>query len=197
MKLNKTTWIVLLVCVLVFCAAILGWVYSQQNDELKRLNSQLVTAQKRLAQIKLDELNQQKDQAALQIEKLNDQLASDKARLKSQEDSIEVTNAILELAKSHRIEITEIRSPGLASGELAGTNLGTLNLGLSVRGNINDIANFAVSLNERYPTSIDTMIQIDRETPGTAEAAESEPVIPPEKYFRGTLDLVIYNYQGH
>lgn len=195
MKFNKTTWIVLAVCILVFCAAGLGWVYSQQSNQLEKLNTQLVTAQKKLAQIKLDDLNQQKDQITLQIKQLNDQLASNKTRLRSKEDSIDVTRTILELAKSYRIEITEMRSPGLSNEELAGTNLSTLTLDLSVAGNINDISNFAISLNERYPTSIDTVVQLTRG--GAEPAAETVTIVPPENNFSGTISLVIYNYQGN
>jgi hypothetical protein len=197
MKFSKITWIVLLVCILVFCAAGLGWVYSQQSDQLKKLNTQLVTAQKKLAQIKLDDLNQQKDQLTLQIQQLNDQLASNKTRLRSKEDSIDVTKTILELAKSYRIEVTEIRSPGLSNEELAGTNLSTLTIDLVVNGEINDISNFAISLNERYPTSIDTVVQLNRGDSKTAEEPETEPIIPPENTFGGTISLIIYNFQGN
>jgi Tfp pilus assembly protein PilO len=193
MKFTKATWIVLLVCILVFAAACLGWVYSQQVDQQRQLNSQLLTQKNKLRLMSLDELNQQKDQVTLQIQQLNDQLASNKNRLKLDEDSITVTDSILALAKSYKIDITEIRSSGLSSEELAGTSLSTLAIDLSVQGGINDIANFATGLNERYPTSIDTLVQLDRIPPS------STPTIVPsgENIFSGTLSLVIYNYEGN
>jgi hypothetical protein len=206
MKFNKTTLIVLVVCVLVFCAAVLGWVYSQQNEQLKKLNTQLVTAQKKLAQIKLDDLNQQNDQINLQIKQFNEQLASNKARLRFKEDSIDVTSAILEIAKSYRINIIEIRSPGLSNEELAGTSLSTLTVELSIRGNIDDIASFIPALNKRFPTSIVALVQLNKVKAEPAPSPEPEqtpvlptqsPIIPPEKDFNGTLNFVIYNYEGN
>jgi hypothetical protein len=206
MKFTKTTWIILMVCVLVLAASCLGWVYSQQVDQLKGLNSQLVVKKNNLNRMTLTDLNQQKDQITLQIQQLNEQLASNAARLKSSEDSIEVTNAILELAKNNRIDILEIRSAGLSNEELAGTNLDTLSLDLSVQGNLKDIANFAILLNERFPTSIDTLVQLDRigplSSPSQSPELTPEPPglatnIPPEKDFSGTLSLVIYNYKGN
>jgi hypothetical protein len=212
MKLSKTTLIVLIVCILVFAAGCLGWIYSQQVDSQKNLETLLSSQKKKLSLMTLDDLNSQQEQLTQQIAQFNALLASNKTRLISSENSVDVTNAILELAKVHRIDITELRSPGVSNEELAGTNLDTFSIDLGFKGNLNDIANFAISLNERFPTSLDTLIQLDgvsspasapnpTETPVPGSSPTPEPATlttqVPEKNFGGRLSLVIYNYKGN
>jgi hypothetical protein len=216
MKLTKTSWIVLIVGVLVIAAGCLGWIYSQQLDRQKQLDIQFSAAQKKLALINLDDLNSQKEQINQQIAQLNALLAEKKARLQAPENSINTTNAILEDAKSHRIDIQSITSPGQSGEQLAGTDMDTLAIDIRFTGNINDIVNFAISLNEKFPTSIENLVQMDRVEPSpTPTPTETPtpnptpttlitpvppgftPILAPEKNFAGSINLVIYNYKGN
>jgi hypothetical protein len=216
MKLTKTSWIILIVGVLVIAAGCLGWIYSQQLDKQKQLDIQFSAAQKKLALIKLDELNSQKEQLSQQINQVNALMAEKKDRLKAPYKSIELTNAILEDAKSHRIDILSMTSPGRGGEQLAGTDMNTLSVDLRFTGNINDIVNFAISLNEKFPTSIENVVQMDKVEPSpTPTPTETPtpnptpttlvtpvppgftPIVAPEKNFAGSINLVIYDYKGN
>jgi hypothetical protein len=216
MKLSKTSLIVLIVGILVIAAAFLGWIYSQQLDQQKQIETQLTAAKTKLASIKLDDLNQQKEQATQQIEQLNALLLSNKDRLKAPEDSIDATRIILEDARNHNIDIQSMTSTGQSSQKFEGTSLNALSIDVEFTGYINDIANFAVSLNEIFPTSIENLVQISRlgsnptPTPaGTPTPTPTPtvlitpvppgftPIVSPEKDFSGSLSLVIYNYEGN
>jgi hypothetical protein len=216
MKLTKTSWIILIVGVLAIAAGCLGWIYSQQLDKQKQIDTQLSAAQKKLALIKLDELNSQQEQLNQQIEQLNALLAEKKARLQATGNSIDTTNAILEDAKSHRIDIQSLTSPGRGGEQLAGTDMDTLAIDLQFTGNINDIVNFAISLNEKYPTSIENLVQMNRVEPSPTPTPTATPtpnptpttlitpvppgftpILAPEKNFEGSINLVIYNLKGN
>jgi hypothetical protein len=216
MKLTKTSWIILIVGVLAIAAGSLGWIFSQQTDRQKQIDTQLNAAQKKLALINLDDLNGQQEQLNQQIEQLNALMAEKKARLQASVNSIDTTNAILEDAKSHRIDIQSMTSPGRGGEQLAGTNMNTLAIDIQFTGNINDIVNFAISLNEKFPTSIENVVQMNRVEPSpTPTPTETPtpnptpttlitpvppgftPILAPEKNFAGSINLVIYNYKGN
>lgn len=181
MKLSKTSWIALIMGIIVIAAVSLGWTYSQQNEQQNKLDSKLAQAKKNLAQIKFDDLNAQRDQLTQQIEQTNSQLADVKTKLSSSNDSIDATNIILDDAKSYDVDILEMSSSGLSTEDLAGTRCQTLSMVIKVQGNIQNIADFAASLNRRFPTSVEKLIQLDRLT---------------EKDYSANFSLVIYNYKG-
>ena len=216
MKLSKASWIILAIGVLVIAAGSLGWVYSQRLHEQKQLDQQLSAANKNLSQTNLEDLKLQKDQLNEQIIQLNDLLATRQTFLQESQDSIDVTNTILEHAQSHRIDILKITSPGLSGEQLSGTSFDSLSIDLNVAGSLQDISGFAISLNEIFPTSIESLVQFNRQeptptptptdsptpTPTPEELVEPvppgfTPIVPPEKNYLGTINLLIYYYRGN
>jgi hypothetical protein len=202
-KLSKTTWIALIVGIIVIAAVSLGWTYSQQNEQQKKLDSKLAQAKKNLAQIKFDDLNAQRDQLTLQIEQTGSQLANIKTKLSSHEDSIDATNAILDDAKNYDVDVLEMSSSGISTEDLAGTRCQTLSMVVKVQGNLQNITDFAASLSRRFPTSVEKLIQLDRLPPGSSpistpipSSSGFAPAFPPEKDFSANFSLVIYNYKG-
>lgn len=219
MKLSKTSWISLIIGAIIIAAASLGWTYSQTTDQQTQLNNKLVQAKQQLAQITFDELNDQKDRLSQQTEQVNSQTAAVKTKLSTPIDSIGATNIILEDAKSHNVNIFEIYSPGLSTEKLASTDFGTLIIGLKVSGTIQNIVGLAASLSERFPTSIERTVQIEREpsleptstpietptpiptsTPTPTSTPESTtsptPVAVPEDDFLADINVTIYNCEG-
>jgi Tfp pilus assembly protein PilO len=216
MKVTKTGLIIVIVCILVIAAACLGWIYSQKLEKQKQLETQLVEANKKLALITFNDVNLQKEQINQKIEKLNAEMASIKTRLITPEDSIDATKAILEDAKSHNIDILNITSPGTSTLSMSGVTLDKLPIEIALVGNIQDIADFAVSLNERFPASIESLIQLDRKgvtlTPSPSDGTPTPtptptvitplppgftPIVAHEKNFTGKISLTIYNYEGN
>jgi hypothetical protein len=220
MKFTKTGLVIIIVGILVIAAACLGWIYSQKLDKQKQLDTQLAESNKKLALITFDDVNLQKDQINQKIAELNAQMASVITKLQTTEDSIDVTNAILQDAKSHNIDILNITSPGAANSDMSGITLETLSIEIDLVGNPQDIANFAISLNERFPASIESLVQIDRKGDTTTPSPSDDtttptptptptptittpippgftPIVAAEKNFTGKINLTIYNYEGN
>jgi hypothetical protein len=215
MKLTKTTWICLVVGAIVISALSLGWTYSQQTDQQSLLEKNLTSARQRLALIKFDDLNAQKAQSLQQIEEFNAQLKTVTTSLSSSKNSIEATNIILEDAKSFNVDINEMSSEGRSTEDLAGVKCETLVISLKVKGNLQNIADFAVSLSQKFPTSVEKLVKMERlpPTPTPTPTPTDTPALTPvpglpqpppgftpipgsEKDFSASLNVVIYNYKG-
>ena len=226
MKLSKTTWVALIIGVIVIAVITLGWTYSQENAQKTQLDTALVAAKQKLAGLTLDELNAQKAQLTEQAAQINAQAEDITAQLSSSKDSIEATDMILANAKSHNVEVVDISSPGLSSDSLSGIDSETLSVDIQVEGNVQNIANFTVSLSQIFPTAVVKTVQMDKSstseptpsptptptvtptptptvTPTPTAEPTSSPTPPgpttfalPEKDFSAKISLVIYNYRG-
>jgi TolA-binding protein len=214
MKLSKTSWITLIVGIIIICGLSLGWTYYQQNNQQKQLDDKLTQSKEKLAQINFDDLNAQKDQLTRQIEQNNTKIADVKTDLSSEEDSIDVTNTILEDAKNYNVDIVDMSSSGLSTESLLSIKCETLPVAIKALGNISDIASFTSSLQQKFPTSVVKVVQMKRVPPPSstpsptstpAPTAPTSPpppgftpivVVAPEKDFSADISLIIYNYEG-
>jgi hypothetical protein len=211
-RLNKTGWISLVLGAIIIAALSLGWTYSQQTGQQSDLDKKLTLARQKLAQIKFDDLNDQKAQALQQMEQVNAKLETLKTNLSSSKDSIDATNIILEDAKNYSVDILEMSSSGQSTADLAGTKCETLNIAIKVIGNLQNIADFAVSLSQKFPTGVDKLVQIERLPPPPPTPTDTPPltpipdlppppegftpILPLEKDFSASINVVIYNYKG-
>jgi hypothetical protein len=223
-KLTKTTWIALIVGIIVIAGFSLGWIYSGQNSEKNQLDSEIALANQKLSRITFDDLNTQKDQLTQQMDLINTQTEETKANLVSSEDSIDATDMILEDARNNNVDVVDMSSSGLSTESLADINADTLSISIKVVGSEQDIARFATSLGQIFPTCVVKTIQMERTPPPSATPTPTPtvtetptptpaptetpsptssptppgftPVIEPEKDFSGTINLVIYNYKG-
>jgi hypothetical protein len=185
---------------MILTAAILNWTYAQQSTQQSQLEDRLTQAKQKLAGIKFDDLEVQKEQLTREMEQVNSDLEILKTKLYSDRDSIDAANLVLEEAKNYNVDILDMTSPGLSSESLAGIACEALPLSLKVEGNIKDIVNFVSSLNHRFPTSIDKMVQLDRlpppESTPTPLPAGGSPAVVAEKDFSASISIGIYSYEG-
>lgn len=222
MKLTKTSWIALVAGIILIAGLSLGWTYSQQNSQQKQLDTDLAEANQRLAKISLDDLNLQKVQLTEEMEQIGTRTEDVKAKMISSKDSIDATDAILEGALKHNVEVVDMSSSGIASESLSGIDSETLSIEIKVEGNVDDIADFAISLSQIFPTGVVKTVQMQRLTPSTSTPtpistptptptviptptpdptaeptpAGFTPIVPTEKDFSASISLVIYNYKG-
>ena len=162
MKLSKTTWVALIIGVIVIAVITLGWTFSQENSQNKQLGADLASAKQKLAGIKLDDLNTQKAQLTEQMAQINTQIEDTSAKLSSSKDSIDATDMILANAKNHNVEVVDISSPGLSSESVSGIDSEILSVDVQVEGNVQNIANFTISLSQIFPTAVVTTVQMDK-----------------------------------
>jgi len=225
-KLSKATWISSIIGAIIIAAASLGWTYSQETDQQTHLNDKLAGANQQLAQIKVEDLNTQKDALTQQIGQVNLQIADMKTKLSASAGSIDATNTILEDAKNHGVNVLEISSSGLSTESLASTSLGALTISIKVSGPIRNITDLAASLSEQFPTSVEKTVQLERvpptptptpspsttptstpvstpeptstptDTPTATPTPSPTPVLAPAEEFSADIMITIYNYEG-
>jgi len=207
-KLSKTSWIFLVIGILIISAVSLGLLTTQQNKEMREMETKLNQAKEKLATFNDDSLSIQKDQVNQQIQKYNSQIADARMNLVYSQDNIDATNVILENAKGYGVTVNQITSPGSGSESIAGTNCDTLSFNIQATGDINSLAAFASSLSEKFPTGIVKTLQIDSPPPTPAPTSSPAPTTAPAPADNPTavepaaavipnigISLVIYNYK--
>ncbi len=210
MKLTKTTWIFLIVVVLLVAAVGLGMTRSRQASQKDDLEQQLAQANKKLSLSQTADLAEQKDRLTQQINQSNARIASSRGQLSSSEDSISATNIILTAAADCNVDIVSIGSSAVSSEKLAGLDFSTLPMAIDVQGEFNSITNFVVELSQKFPTGTAKVVSetaaAPRPSPSstptatgnvTAPTPTPTPSLTPAKQpVSATISLVIYNYGG-
>lgn len=204
MKLNKTSWILVVIGVLVVAGVCLGLLRSQQTDKQKQLQDKLVLAQKKLASINYEDLISQKERLALEIEGYQGQAAGVKKALTFPEDSISISGQIFNTARSCGVDVANMTSTGRVKAELYGTPCSSLPVNIEASGSYGEISNFLYALSREFPTSTVTTVQAKAEG-SNAVTSLSSSVTPlpypsataPEKTaaIKAIINMVIYTYE--
>ena len=184
MKLSKTGWLVIIIGVFVIILVGLGVVRSQQVHQQNELKERLALAQSRLQGIQLEQLSHRQEELEQELSQTDSQSATAKTILSQPIGSIAISDILFNIAEASSVNITEINSPGLASGELAGVTCSVLPLTARVEGELADLVSYITRLNRDLATGIVNSIEIKiPETTG-----ENKP--------SASIHLVIYAYQG-
>lgn len=178
MKLTKTSWIFLIVGVLLIAAVSLGMTRSQQSTQQELLKQQLSQAQTKLASFKNEDLTAQKDQLTAQVAQYNSQLESAKGQLNSNQDSISASGIILETASQTNVQIVSISSPGEGTGDVAGTPCSILPFNIQVNGDFASVRDFVALLTQKFPTSSAQTVQAQAVLPSTTPTPAQPSTIP-------------------
>jgi hypothetical protein len=220
-KISKSTLIFLIIGIFLIAAISLGMVISQQDSQRTSLGKNLQSAKVRLAQIKLDDLVDQKDQLSTQISQYQSQTAEVKTRLAESRNSIDITGTILLDARNCAILIKELNSSGLDNDNLEKVRCQTSGMNIKAVGSVENLAGFVIVLSRRFPTSVIKTTLLERldtrvieatpppapsPTPSPGPSPEASPVATPAPAvtpiptpgvdFAAEINLVIYNLKG-
>ena len=204
MKISKTSWIVLLVGIFLIMSASIGWIYYQQLQQEKGIESEIAAARQALAVITFDNLNEQKAAINDEIENTNKAISDIQQDLYSEIYSINITELILSEAQGQDIAVKEMSSSGQTAALLGGIPFNSIKIDISLEGALIDIKTFVERLNERFPNSVTEYVQMDRLDVETEseEDPESTPTPIPEietgamDLMKGKISLTIYSYEG-
>jgi len=204
MKISKTSWIVLLVGIFLIMSASIGWIYYQQLQQAKGIESEIAAARQALAVITFDNLNEQKAAINDEIENTNKAISDIQQDLYSEIYSINITELILSEAQGQDIAVKEMSSSGQTAALLGGIPFNSIKIDISLEGALIDIKTFVERLNERFPNSVTEYVQMDRLDVETEseEDPESTPTPIPEietgamDLMKGKISLTIYSYEG-
>ncbi len=206
MKLSKTSWIILIVGVLVVAFGTLGIARAQQVQEQKQLDEELAVAEKRLSNLQLKELRSRKSELEVQIEQTASQLETTKDSLRQSVESIEVTDSVFEIAEACGVEIIDVSSSELGTDDLEGVAYSIIQLNMRVEGDVPNLISFVIKLNDDFTTGAVRSVQMDiqgvaEEVAGEAveeeeEGEEEEEVEEEVKKPSAGIRLVVYAYRG-
>jgi hypothetical protein len=182
-KIGKTSWIFLVIGVILIASVSLSMLYSRETDQLKQLDTQLSLSKQKLALAKNDDLIAQKDQLTGQIGSYNAQIDSTKGKLSNSEDSISATNSILAAAQNAGVTVVSVDSSGQSTGDLVGTGCNILSINIRVEGDVSNITSFVKDLGVRFPTGMTQSVQVNSEmstiTPTPTPAPTPTPTPTP------------------
>lgn len=202
MKLSKTSWLILTVGIFIIAFASVGFARSQRIHEQNQLHEELSLVELRLSKFQLEELASQQEELEKQLSQTMLQLETAKATLSQPTESITASDTLFDIAKTCGVEITEISSSGLTTGDLEGITCSVLSLTVRVEGNTSSLISFITTLNDTLTTGVVKSVEIsipaiDREGEQEGEEEEQEEEEEKEKEKpSANIHLVIYTYQG-
>jgi hypothetical protein len=192
-KLTQSKWILLILAVIVIGAIWAGMVLTQQSRQQQELQRNILLAQQKTAQIKIDDLVSKNDQLMMDKALYTAQIVETHSKLSTSFDDISATEAILESAHFYNLTIFELTSSGEANGSMSGNKFIVLPLNYHVAGELADIASFISDIKTLFPTG---MIELYDLKIGGGVSAELPEIILNPTYTDATIKIIIYDYKG-
>ncbi len=184
MKLSKTSWLILSIGIFVVVLAGLGLTRSQQLQAQGQLGEELGVAEMRLNKLGVEELHLKQEDLQRQLDERIAELAGAKDKMRQTVESINVTDEFFEIAQSCYVEIDSISSSNIKSDKLGNINCSVITLDALVEGEVSNIIDFAIKLNNDFTTGI------------VESARISIPEITDEEEPKISVDMVVYTYEG-
>ena len=181
-NLSKTSWIILSVGIFLVVLAGLGLTYSQKTKEKKEIDEQLEFTNARLESFNISELQSEKYG-------LEANLATNISRHESLSENLvesvissDVTEKCYEIASQSHVEIVNIGSTEIKTVKLAALECISINLQITVTGELPDFVTYVENLNKEFPTGYITSVKI--------ELTEEE-----DQENKAAVQLAVYSYE--
>jgi hypothetical protein len=182
-KLSKTSWLILSAGVFVVVLAGLGITRSQQMQEQDKLSQELSISKRSLenAQVadlkaRLDELNQRTEEEQLQLDDA-------RSRLDKTVVSVDVTDEFFSIADYCGVRVITMSTTPIQNTKYEGIGLKTTSLSATATGDLDQVIQFVMSLNNDFTTGLVRTFQIE-----IPEDPQKEPSL--------SIQMVIYSYEG-
>ena len=186
MKLSRTSWLILTSGIFIVTLASLGIAHSQQLEEQELLGDNLSVAELRLGKLQTKELTSQREELEAQLSQATSQLETAKEDMRQPIESIDVTDSLFEIAEACYVTVIDISSSGSTTEKLAGIGCSALALTVRVEGDVPNLIDFVIKLNNDFTTG--AVKSADIAIPETTDEKETRP--------SARIQLVVYAYQG-
>jgi len=195
-RLSKTAQTVLGVGIFLVLASILLMGYFQQGQAQERLAMELSSVQILLAKqwqkFAAEDLPARQSELEDLLALRESQVNVAQADLRQPIKSIEITDTFFDIAENNGVAIVEITEgilellpPGLTGDEMEGLDFSSLQLVVKVEGDVANIVNYVLELNQQFPTSVNEVTKV----------YSFAPWQPP--LTQATLTVNIFNYEGN
>lgn len=199
LKLSKTSWLILSAGIFVVILAGLGVTRSQQLKEQSVLEEELTLSSMKMDTIQVSHLRPQLDELQQRIDESQTQLIEVKNRLRQSVVSADVIEKCFAIAEYCEVEIQTLSNTTSTIRGFSGIQCAQTNISASVTGDVENIVDFLIGLNEGYTTGYVDSVQITiaEETDETdEEAEEAEESSEEEPESTASFQIVIYSYEG-
>jgi hypothetical protein len=185
-KLSKTSWLILAAGVFVVVLGSLGILRTQQLSEKNKLDEDLSLSTQLLEKLQATDLRQQLDDLQQKIEEA--EISRDEAaeRLDQTVVSVDVADELFDIAEYCGIEIKSLTTTPIRSGPYQGIGLDMTSMSVAGEGDVDDLVDFVISLNNDYTTGLVESFQISIPPP------DDTSVIPSV-----SVQMIIYSYEGN
>jgi hypothetical protein len=183
-KLSKTSWLILSAGIFVVILGGLGVTRSQQLKEQSKLEEDLGLSTTRVDNIHVEHLRPQLEELQLKLDETKSQLDEAVDILHQSVVSVDVTEKYFAIAESCGVVIQNISNTTISTGTIEGISCNTISIHASVTGELEDIVDFLISLNENYATGYVQSTQISN-TSGSPNGEST-----------ASFNMIVYSYEG-
>jgi hypothetical protein len=187
-KLSKISWLILSAGLFLVILVSLGVTRSGQLKEQNRLEEELSISTARVEKIETTDMRPELDEALRRVDEAKSQRDEAAQRLNQMIESVDVTDKFFAIAGHNNIQVNTLSNTQLSSESVNGVNCATISIGASVSGDISDIMDFIISLNDGYTTGYVQSVQINT----SVETSDNNTPTPTT----ANLYMVIYSYEG-
>ncbi len=185
LKLTKTSWLILSAGIFIVVLVGLGLTRSQQLEEQTKLEEELTLSTMRVDKIQVTQLRPQLDELQQRISESESQLNEARDRLRQTVVSVDVTDKLFVIAEYCGVELQNVNTSMISSRVIEGIDCYTTSITATFAGELPDIIDFIISLNDGYTTGYVQSTQISIPD----ESSDNEPT--------ADIQMVVYSYKGN
>jgi len=152
MKISRASWVILASGVFIIVLAGLGMTRSGQMAAEDKLAEDLQVAQARLSNLQVTQLQTQINEYNAQLNDAKSQADDILQKLKQTVISVDVAEKFFVLADYYGVTINNITTSSIAQQPFASVNCETISLSASVSGELENLINFIIGLNNNFST---------------------------------------------
>lgn len=160
-KLSKASWLILAAGVFVVVLAGLGVTMSQQMQEQDQLEEELGISLISLEKLDDTELRQRLDELQQMVDEEQLQLDEARERLDKTVVSVDVTDQFFSIADYCGVKVMSMSTSPIQDEDYEGIGLSMTALNSVAEGELEDIIQFVISLNNDFTTGLISTFQID------------------------------------
>ncbi len=183
-KLSKTAWLLLSAGVFIVALGWLGLAFSRQNQAQAALDQELDLSQMRYDKLATADLQAEYDALLAQLETEQARLTDAEAKLHQDIESASITDTFFLIAADCGVRVIGVTTTPFTRQALADVEGFTTTLSGLVTGDLDELIDFIISLNEGYPTGYVASARVVLPEPDE----DAEPSV--------SVELVLYSYEG-
>jgi hypothetical protein len=183
-KLTKTGWLILAAGVFVVVLGSLGVTRTQQLKEKSQLDEDLRNSTEVLEKLQATDLSNQRDDLQQKVEEGQVLLQEAAKRLDETVVSVDVSDELFDIAEYCGVTVMRLSTTPIKENVFEGIGLDVTNMNVLVNGNLSNLVDFIVSLDNDYTTGLVKSFQIN--VPHASSSNESPSA---------NVQIMIYSYE--